>query len=113
METFCFVCPLFFSVSMSANFTTNWNRLKFNLMVTLLQITLNISHDTVNIKLNITCFNCVFTDLSRRTIFYDIVDYLYNQRMSPQLQLEIPVLVQRPVSQEIKRQHIRVISELR
>ncbi|XP_052107092.1 uncharacterized protein CXorf58-like [Mytilus californianus] len=52
-------------------------------------------------------------DLSRRTIFYDIVDYLYNQRMSPRLQIEIPVLVQRPVSQEIKRQHIRVISQLR
>lgn len=52
-------------------------------------------------------------DLSRRTIFYDIVDYLYNQRMSPRLELELPILVQRPVSQEIKLQHIRAISTLR
>lgn len=52
-------------------------------------------------------------DLSRRTIFYDIVDYLYNQRMSPRLHVELPILIQKPVSQEIKVQHIRAISELR
>ncbi|KAJ8310612.1 hypothetical protein KUTeg_012477 [Tegillarca granosa] len=39
-------------------------------------------------------------DLPRRTIFYDVVDYLYNQRMTPALQEQIPILVQRPVSQE-------------
>ncbi|XP_022346089.1 uncharacterized protein CXorf58-like isoform X2 [Crassostrea virginica] len=51
--------------------------------------------------------------LSRRTIFYDVIDYLYNQRITPRLRQEIPVLVQRPVSQEIKVQHIRAISTLR
>ncbi|XP_033759403.1 putative uncharacterized protein CXorf58 isoform X1 [Pecten maximus] len=52
-------------------------------------------------------------DLSRRTIFYDIVDFLYNQRISPRLAGEIPILIQRPLSQEIKIQHIRAISQLR
>ncbi|XP_069104495.1 uncharacterized protein CXorf58 homolog [Argopecten irradians] len=52
-------------------------------------------------------------DLSRRTIFYDIVDFLYNQRISPRLAGEIPILIQRPLSQEIKIQHIRAISRLR
>uniref|UniRef100_A0A8W8J029 Uncharacterized protein n=1 Tax=Magallana gigas TaxID=29159 RepID=A0A8W8J029_MAGGI len=51
--------------------------------------------------------------LSRRTIFYDVIDYLYNQRITPRLRQEIPILVQRPVSQEIKVQHIRAISTLR
>ncbi|XP_062598361.1 uncharacterized protein CXorf58-like isoform X2 [Saccostrea cucullata] len=51
--------------------------------------------------------------LSRRTVFYDVIDYLYNQRVTPRLRQEIPLLVQRPVSQEIKVQHIRAISTLR
>lgn len=52
-------------------------------------------------------------DLPRRTIFYDVVDYLYNQRMTPALQEQIPILVQRPVSQEVKVQHIRAVSHIR
>ncbi|XP_041379360.1 putative uncharacterized protein CXorf58 [Gigantopelta aegis] len=49
-------------------------------------------------------------DLSRRTIFYDIVDYAYNNVMTPRLKDEIPLLVTRPVTQEIQLQHIRSIS---
>ncbi|KAL5004452.1 hypothetical protein ScPMuIL_017908 [Solemya velum] len=51
--------------------------------------------------------------LPRHNIFYDIVDFLYNQQMTPRLQEEIPLLVKRPVTQDIQLQHIRAISQIR
>jgi hypothetical protein len=64
-------------------------------------------------RMTLTLMLNFFEVLSRRTIFYDVIDYLYNQRITPRLRQEIPILVQRPVSQEIKVQHIRAISTLR
>ncbi|XP_045200596.2 uncharacterized protein CXorf58-like isoform X2 [Mercenaria mercenaria] len=51
--------------------------------------------------------------LPRYTIFYDIVDFLFNQRMTPRLREEIPLLVTRPLTQDIQIQHIRAVSEMR
>ncbi|XP_060606375.1 uncharacterized protein CXorf58-like isoform X3 [Ruditapes philippinarum] len=51
--------------------------------------------------------------LPRYTIFYDIVDFLFNQRMTPRLRDEIPLLVTRPLTQDIQIQHIRAVSEMR
>lgn len=51
--------------------------------------------------------------LPRHTIFYDIVDFLFNHRMTPRLQHEIPLLVMRPMTQDIQIQHIRAVSEMR
>ncbi|KAK3598598.1 hypothetical protein CHS0354_039620 [Potamilus streckersoni] len=51
--------------------------------------------------------------LPRHTIFYDLVDFLYTQRMTPRLRAEIPLLVTRPVTQDIQVQQIRAISEIR
>ena len=51
--------------------------------------------------------------LPRQTIFYDIVDYLYNHKMSHQLQEELPSLLSRPFSEDVQLQHIRIISQLR
>lgn len=51
--------------------------------------------------------------LPRYTIFYDIVDFLYNHRMTPRLREEIPLLILRPLTQDIQVQHIRAVSEMR
>ncbi|KAL8593909.1 hypothetical protein ACOMHN_048346 [Nucella lapillus] len=52
-------------------------------------------------------------DLPRHTIFYDVVDFAYNQRMTPRLKQEIPLLMSRPVTQEVQVRHIQAISKLR
>lgn len=51
--------------------------------------------------------------LPRHTIFYDIVDFLFNHRMTPRLRDEIPLLITRPLTQDIQIQHIRAVSEMR
>lgn len=51
--------------------------------------------------------------LPRYTIFYDIIDFLFNHRMTPRLREEIPLLVTRPLTQDIQIQHIRAVSEMR
>lgn len=52
-------------------------------------------------------------DLPRHTIFYDVVDFAYNQRMTPRLKQEIPLLMSRPVTQEVQVRHIQAISKMR
>lgn len=52
-------------------------------------------------------------DLPRHTIFFDVVDFAYNQRMTPRLKQEIPLLMSRPVTQEIQVRHIQAISKMR
>ncbi|KAH3805326.1 uncharacterized protein CXorf58-like isoform X2 [Dreissena polymorpha] len=51
--------------------------------------------------------------LPRHTVFYDIIDFLYNHRMTPRLREEIPLLITRPITQDIQIQHIRAVSEMR
>ncbi|XP_052782799.1 uncharacterized protein CXorf58-like [Mya arenaria] len=51
--------------------------------------------------------------LPRHTVFYDIIDFLYNHRMTPRLRDEIPLLVTRPITQDIQIQHIRAVTEMR
>ncbi|XP_077987846.1 uncharacterized protein CXorf58-like [Glandiceps talaboti] len=54
------------------------------------------------------------TDLPRTTILYDIVDYIRVGRTpSDRLREEMPVLMTRPVTQEIQLAHVRAISQLR
>lgn len=52
-------------------------------------------------------------DLPRHTIFYDVVDFAYNQRMTPRLKQEIPLLLSRPVTQDVQVRHIQAISKMR
>ncbi|XP_050389200.1 uncharacterized protein CXorf58 [Patella vulgata] len=51
--------------------------------------------------------------LPRHTIFYDIVDYAYNNRLSTRLKEEITLLMIQPLSQEIKLQQINAIAQMR
>ncbi|XP_071798955.1 uncharacterized protein CXorf58-like [Asterias amurensis] len=53
--------------------------------------------------------------LPRTTILYDVIDYLNRGGNAPskRLQVELPVLTARPVTQEMQREHVRIISELR
>lgn len=51
--------------------------------------------------------------LPRHTVFYDIVDFLYTHRMTPRLRQEVPLLMTRPITQDIQISHIRVVSEMR
>ena len=54
-----------------------------------------------------------FSVLPRHTIFYDIVDFLFTRVMTPRLREEVPLLVTRPITQDIQVQHIRAVSQLR
>lgn len=51
--------------------------------------------------------------LPRHTIFYDIVDFLFTHRMTPRLRQEVPLLLIRPLTQDIQIQHIRAVSQMR
>ncbi|PVD18639.1 hypothetical protein C0Q70_21189 [Pomacea canaliculata] len=51
-------------------------------------------------------------NLPRQTIFYDVVDYAYNHRMSPRLRDVIPILLTHPVTQEVQVEHIRTIGKI-
>lgn len=51
--------------------------------------------------------------LPRHTIFYDIVDFLFTRVMTPRLRQEVPLLITRPITQDIQVQHIRAVSQLR
>lgn len=53
--------------------------------------------------------------LPRSTIFFDLLDFAYSKtsRMTPRLKRELPALMIRPVTQDIQRRHIRIISQLR
>jgi len=51
--------------------------------------------------------------LPRHTIFFDIVDFAYNNRLTPRLKEEIPILMSRPVTQEVQVRHIKAISKMR
>lgn len=55
----------------------------------------------------------LFTVLPRQTIFYDVVEYLYNKKLAPRLKEEIPKLLLRPNNEKTKLEHIRIISEIR
>ena len=60
-------------------------------------------------------FNTLFslTVLPRQTIFYDVVEYLYNKKLAPRLREEIPKLLLRPNNEKTKLEHIKMISEIR
>ncbi|CAH1245754.1 CXorf58 [Branchiostoma lanceolatum] len=52
--------------------------------------------------------------LPRQSIMYDIVEYLYHTGTpSSRLQADLPILMSRPITQEIQLQHIQAISQLR
>ncbi|XP_071085227.1 uncharacterized protein CXorf58-like [Haliotis cracherodii] len=51
--------------------------------------------------------------LPRHTIFYDVIEYAYNNKMTPRLQEELPLLVSRPVTQEIQVEQLRSIGLMR
>ncbi|XP_022095200.1 putative uncharacterized protein CXorf58 [Acanthaster planci] len=53
--------------------------------------------------------------LPRTTILYDVIDYLNRGGNSPsaRLQAEMPALTARPLTEEMQRAHVRIISELR
>ena len=51
--------------------------------------------------------------LPRRTIFYDVVEYLYSKKMSDQLAQELPDLLVQPRTEDIQLQHMNIISRLR
>ncbi|RUS83432.1 hypothetical protein EGW08_008804 [Elysia chlorotica] len=51
--------------------------------------------------------------LPRHTIFFDVVDFAYNNRVTPRLKQEIPLLMSRPVTQEVQVRHIKAISKMR
>ncbi|KAI0243075.1 hypothetical protein LSAT2_008863 [Lamellibrachia satsuma] len=51
--------------------------------------------------------------LPRQTIFYDIVQYLYTHKMSPQLLDELPALLALPLNEDVQLNQIRIISQLR
>ena len=55
----------------------------------------------------------IFSVLPRHTIFFDIVDFAYNNRLTPRLKEEIPILMSRPVTQEVQVRHIKAISKMR
>ncbi|XP_074657958.1 uncharacterized protein CXorf58-like isoform X2 [Tubulanus polymorphus] len=50
--------------------------------------------------------------LPRTTIFYDIIDFIYGRNLSPRLRDSLPVLLSRPVTQDVQLQHIDVMSRL-
>ncbi|XP_070213227.1 uncharacterized protein CXorf58 homolog isoform X2 [Littorina saxatilis] len=52
-------------------------------------------------------------DLPRHTMFFDVVDFAYNQRMTPRLKHQLSLLMSRPVTQEIQVRHIQAISKMR
>ena len=58
-------------------------------------------------------FSFVSTVLPRQTVFYDVVDYLYNRTLTPRLKAELPYLLTNPITQDIQRRHIEIISEIR
>ena len=50
--------------------------------------------------------------LPRQSIMYDIVQYLKTKSPSARLQAEMPILLSRPVTQEIQLEQFRAISKL-
>ncbi|XP_072370138.1 uncharacterized protein CXorf58 homolog [Scyliorhinus torazame] len=53
------------------------------------------------------------TDLPRTTIMYDIMDYAQSSILSQRLKKELPILLSKPITEEIQLQHIRTISQTR
>ncbi|BFZ00479.1 hypothetical protein BsWGS_03518 [Bradybaena similaris] len=52
-------------------------------------------------------------DLPRQTIFFDVVDFAYNNRITPGLKEKMCMLMSKPVTQEMQIQHIQSISKMR
>uniref|UniRef100_UPI00398E8FCA uncharacterized protein CXorf58 homolog isoform X2 n=1 Tax=Pristiophorus japonicus TaxID=55135 RepID=UPI00398E8FCA len=52
-------------------------------------------------------------NLRRTTIMYDIVDYAQSRTLSQRLREELPILLSKPITEEIQLQHIRTISQTR
>ncbi|CAF0783582.1 unnamed protein product [Brachionus calyciflorus] len=52
------------------------------------------------------------SDLPRYTIFYDVLNYAFNKKMSPSLAKEIPVLLKPPTNSDIQLEQIKLISKL-
>ena len=50
--------------------------------------------------------------LPRQNIMYDIVEYLKSKSPSTRLRSEMPILMSRPVTQEIQLEQVRAISRL-
>ncbi|XP_059177552.1 uncharacterized protein CXorf58 homolog isoform X2 [Physella acuta] len=51
--------------------------------------------------------------LSRHTMFFDVVDYAYNNHISESLRKEMALLLTQPVTEKLQLQHIHAISKLR
>ncbi|ESP00253.1 hypothetical protein LOTGIDRAFT_141099, partial [Lottia gigantea] len=51
--------------------------------------------------------------LPRHTIFYDIVDYAYNNRLSRRLKDDITVMMTKPITQEIQVLQLNTIAQMR
>ena len=65
------------------------------------------------IYINLPYLSFALPVLPRQTVFYDIVDFLYCQTMSPMLQGALPTLLSRPLTQDIQLQHMKIISQVR
>ncbi|CAG5126190.1 unnamed protein product [Candidula unifasciata] len=52
-------------------------------------------------------------DLPRHTMFFDVVDFAYNNQVTSELKETICTLMMKPVTQEIQIQHIQAISKLK
>jgi len=50
--------------------------------------------------------------LPRQSIMYDIMEYLRTKLPSARLQTEMPVLMSRPVTEDIQLEQFRVVSKL-
>ncbi|KAK2150952.1 hypothetical protein LSH36_381g02102 [Paralvinella palmiformis] len=51
--------------------------------------------------------------LPRFTIFYDVVGFLYTNKMTPSLKAHLPVLLLPPNNDDVQLEHIRILSEIR
>lgn len=52
-------------------------------------------------------------NLSRQTLFYDVVDFLYNNRLTQKLIDNLPILLTLPNNEDIQKLHVDVLSQYR
>ena len=54
-----------------------------------------------------------FAALPRHVMFYDIIDYAYNRRITPSLSEELPTLLLPPLNPDVQLQHINILTRAR
>ncbi|CAD5116615.1 DgyrCDS5488 [Dimorphilus gyrociliatus] len=52
-------------------------------------------------------------NLSRQTLFYDVVDFLYNNRLTQKLIDNLPILLSLPNNEDVQKLHVEVLSQYR